>query len=90
VRLNALPLRITALSTAALLAVPAALLLVVPRKLASGLDRLMPDAALLQSFAARPTQPAPPLWQQRLGPVAAERYWRAQRRFWATTSSSSI
>ena len=81
-RLNALPLRITALSTAALLAVPAALLLVVPRKLAIGLDRLMPDAALLQSFAARPTQPAPPLWQQRLGPVAAERYWRAQRRFW--------
>ena len=42
----------------------------------------MPDAALLQSFAARPSQPPPALWQQRLGPDAAQRHWRAQRRLW--------
>jgi hypothetical protein len=77
-----LPLRVTALSTAALLLLPAALLLVVPRRLASGLDRLMPDAALLQSFPPRPAQPAPDLWQQRLGAAEAARYWRSQRRFW--------
>ncbi|MBV2350944.1 hypothetical protein KUL97_04370 [Synechococcus sp. HK05] len=80
--LRDLPLRVTALTSAALLLIPAALVLLVPRRLASGLDRLMPDAALLQSFAARPAQPAPALWQQRLGPELAERYWRAQRRLW--------
>jgi hypothetical protein len=80
--LRELPLRVTALTSAALLVIPAALVLLVPRRLASGLDRIMPDAALLQSFAARPAQPAPALWQQRLGPELAERYWRAQRRLW--------
>jgi hypothetical protein len=82
VRLKDLPLRVTALTSAVLLVVPAALVLLVPRRLASGLDRLMPDAALLQSFAARPSQPPPSLWQQRLGPDAAQRHWRAQRRLW--------
>jgi hypothetical protein len=82
VRLKDLPLRVTALTSAVLLVVPAALVLLVPRRLASGLDRLMPDAALLQSFAARPAQPPPALWQQRLGPAAAQRHWRAQRRLW--------
>ncbi len=80
--LRDLPLRVTALTSVALLVIPAALVLLVPRRLASGLDRLMPDAALLQSFAARPAQPAPALWQQRLGPELAQRYWRAQRRLW--------
>lgn len=81
-RLKDLPLRVTALTSAVLLVVPAALVLLVPRRVASGLDRLMPDAALLQSFAARPSQPPPALWQQRLGPDAAQRHWRAQRRLW--------
>ena len=81
-RLKDLPLRVTALASAVLLVVPAALVLLVPRRLASGLDRLMPDAALLQSFAARPAQPPPALWQQRLGPADAQRHWRAQRRLW--------
>lgn len=81
-RLKDLPLRVTALTTAALIVAPTALLLLLPRKLASGLDRLLPDAALLQSFAARPAQPVPALWQQRLGAVDAERYWRSQRRLW--------
>ena len=81
-RLKDLPLRVTALSSAVLLVVPAALVLLVPRRLASGLDRLMPDAALLQSFAARPAQPPPVLWQQRLGPADAQRHWKAQRRLW--------
>ncbi len=80
--LRHLPLRVTALTSAALLLIPAALVLLVPRRLASGLDRLLPDAALLQSFAARPAQPAPALWQQRLGPELAQRHWRAQRRLW--------
>jgi hypothetical protein len=82
VRLKDLPLRVTALTSAVLLVVPAALVLLVPRRLASGLDRLMPDAALLQSFAARPAQPPPVLWQQRLGPADAQRHWKAQRRLW--------
>ncbi|MBM5796196.1 MAG: hypothetical protein FJ049_08730 [Cyanobacteria bacterium M_surface_7_m2_037] len=81
-RLKALPLRVTALTSAVLLVVPAFLVLLVPRRVASGLDRLMPDAALLQSFAARPAQPPPALWLQRLGPSAAVRHWRAQRRLW--------
>ncbi|MBW0172813.1 MAG: hypothetical protein KXJ50_10750 [Vulcanococcus sp.] len=81
-RLKDLPLRVTALTSAVLLVVPAALVLLVPRRLASGLDRLMPDAALLQSFAARPAQPPPVLWQQRLGPADAQRHWKAQRRLW--------
>ena len=81
-RLKDLPLRVTALTSAVLLVVPAALVLLVPRRVASGLDRLMPDAALLQSFVARPSQPPPALWQQRLGPDAAQRHWRAQRRLW--------
>ena len=80
-RLKDVPLRITAITSALLLVIPAALVLLVPRRLASGLDRLLPDAALLQSFAARPAQPPPDLWQQRLG-SAAQGSWRAQRRLW--------
>lgn len=81
-RLKELPLRITALTTAALVVVPTALLLLLPRRPAQGLDRLLPYAALLQSFRAQPAQPPPALWQQRLGPSAALRQWRGQRRLW--------
>ena len=76
------PLRITALSTTLLLALPAGLLLLVPRRSATGLDRLLPDAALLQSFAVQPGQSVPPLWRQRLGAAEAERLWASQRRLW--------
>ena len=80
--LKGLPLKVTALTTAVAVLLPALLVLLVPRRLASGLDRLMPDAALLQSFAARPGSEPPPLWQQRLGPQQAAALWRSQRRLW--------
>ena len=76
------PLRVTALTTAALLALPGLTLLLFPRSRASGLDRLLPSAALVQSFAANPQQPPPPLWQQRLGPERARHLWVGQRRLW--------
>lgn len=81
-RLKDFPLRLTALTTAALVVLPSLCLLVFPRRAASGLDRLLVDAALLQSFAAQPAQPPPALWQQRLGPSEALRLWRNQRRLW--------
>jgi hypothetical protein len=76
------PLAFTLLTTATLLLVPALLLLSFPRRTATGLERLMPAAALLQSFAVQPAQPPPPLWVQRLGPASAGRLWAAQRRLW--------
>ena len=75
-------LRTTALLAAALVVVPAALLLLFPRRLATGLDRLLPDAALLQSFAVRPAQPLPDLWRERLGDGAGQRLWQRQRGLW--------
>lgn len=85
-RLRSVPLRLpmpaTSAVTAALVLLPALLLLSVPRRAASGLDRLIPSAALLQSFRAEPSEPAPPLWRQRLGPADAQRLWMGQRRLW--------
>ena len=76
------PLRLTLLSTGLLLVLPALLLALFPRRLAVGLDRLLPETALLQSFSARPAEPPPALWQQRLGPQQAQRLWSRQRRLW--------
>jgi len=76
------PLPLTLLSTAALVLIPAALLLAFPRRSAAGLERLLPSAALLQSFPVRTGQPPPDLWSQRLGPAAARRLWSAQRALW--------
>ena len=81
-RRQAEPLRHTLIALALLLALPALLLALLPRRLATGLDRLQADAALLQSFAARPGDPPPPLWLDRLGPQPAQRYWAQQRRLW--------
>ena len=77
-----LPLRATSLLTAALLLAPAAGLLLLPRPQAEGLERLLPQASLLQSFPAAPQRPVPLLWQERLGARAAERLWREQRGVW--------
>lgn len=77
-----LPLAITLTGTIGLLLVPAALLLLTPRRSASGLERLMPVAALLQSFPVQRGVAAPALWRQRLGAAPAERAWSAQRRLW--------
>ena len=77
-----LPLPITGLSIAALLAIPAVLLVAFPRRSATGLERLIPSAALLQSFPAQPLAAPPGLWRQRLGPALAARLWPQQRRLW--------
>jgi hypothetical protein len=77
-----LPLRCTVLATAALLALPTFVLVRLPRPRAEGLGRLLPYAALLQSFPAGPERGAPQLWQQRLPGPLAERFWRQQRQLW--------
>lgn len=77
-----LRLPITLASTALLLVLPAWLLLQHPRRSATGLERLLPTAALLQSFPALPAEAPPPLWRERLGPVLAGRLWPAQRHLW--------
>lgn len=65
-----------------LILVPALLLLRWSRPRAVGLEQLMGSASLLQSFAATPERPLPPLWRQRLGAVQGLRHWQAQRRVW--------
>jgi len=77
-----LPLRFTLLVTAALLAAPSAVLLRLPRPRAEGLGRLLPHAALLQSFPAAPERDVPQLWQQRLPSPLADQFWRQQRQNW--------
>lgn len=76
------PLRNTLAALLLLLALPALLLGLFPRRLATGLDRLQAEAALLQSFTARPGDPPPPLWLERLGPQRAQALWARQRRLW--------
>ncbi|MDP4948098.1 MAG: hypothetical protein NWQ62_07435, partial [Cyanobium sp. MAG_102] len=75
-------LRWTLTLTVLLLLLPAGLLLRSPRPRAEGLERLLGQAALLQSFPAAPERPVPALWSQRLGAAQARRIWRQQRRFW--------
>ena len=76
------PLPLTLLTTAALVLIPAALLITFPRRSASGFERLLPLASLLQSFPAEPTETPPPLWKQRLGSAGAARLWASQRHLW--------
>jgi hypothetical protein len=76
------PLRTTLIAAGLTVALPALLLGLFPRRLATGLDRLQADAALLQSFSARPGDPPPPLWLERLGPQRAQELWMRQRRLW--------
>ena len=75
-------LRWTAALTALLVLLPAGLLLRWPRPRAQGLERLLGEAALLQSFPASPQRPVPALWSQRLGPALARNVWQQQRRVW--------
>jgi hypothetical protein len=81
-RLPRLRLRVTALTTAVLLAAPALVLLRMPRPRAEGLGRLLPHAGLLQSFPSAPERQPPPLWQQRLDAPTAQLLWRQQRQLW--------
>jgi hypothetical protein len=75
-------LPVTAATAALLVLVPALVLWRLPRPQARGLERLMPQMALLQSLPAPPGRPAPALWRQRLGAPLAERLWRQQRSLW--------
>lgn len=77
-----LRLRATSLAAGLLVLGPALLLWQWPRPQAQGLERLVPQMALLQSLPAAPTRPVPQLWQQRLGLPLARRLWRQQRRLW--------
>jgi len=67
---------------ALLLLAPAVALFRLPRPQAEGLDQLMDTASLLQSFAASPQRPTPPLWVERMGKPLADRLWKQQRRPW--------
>lgn len=80
--LKRLPLPVSTAVSAVLVLLPALLLLCNPRRAASGLERLIPAATLLQSFRAEPAEQPPLLWRQRLGPADAQRLWLAQRRLW--------
>lgn len=81
-RISPIPLGATLLTTAALLVVPTLLLLRLPRPQAIGLEKLMANVSLLQSFAAHPDRPAPEVWRTRFGPAAGDRLWRTQTRTW--------
>ena len=76
------PLPITTAVIALLLFGPAVALFRLPRPQAEGLDQLMDTASLLQSFAASPQRPTPPLWLERMGKPLADRLWKQQRRPW--------
>lgn len=65
-----------------LLLLPALQLQRFPRSNAAGLERLVPVAALIQSFAAAPARPVPALWQERLSQPLAARLWARQQGQW--------
>ncbi|MFM7314767.1 MAG: hypothetical protein ACKO0M_16665 [Cyanobium sp.] len=76
----ALPL--TSLVLLLLVTLPALQLLRLPRPRAVGLEQLLSEVSLLQSFPPTPERPVPALWRERLGPVQAEALWRRQRGPW--------
>lgn len=76
------PLRCTLLATVALLVLPLWALSRLPRPRAEGLGRLLPHAALLQSFPASAQRQPPQLWQQRLPAASARALWQQQRQLW--------
>jgi hypothetical protein len=81
-QLPRLPLALTLGTTLLLLLGPALLLRQMPRPQALGLEKLMANVSLLQSFGPNPERPVPELWRRRLGAPLAERLWRLQTRTW--------
>jgi len=76
------PLPITGSVLLLLLLLPAVLLQRWPRPRAVGLEQLLANVSLLQSFPPSPDHPLPPLWRQRLGTPLAATLWRQQRGPW--------
>jgi hypothetical protein len=81
-KLPRLPLACTLLTTLVMLLVPSLLLARLPRPQAIGLEKLMAQVSLLQSFRASPDRPVPEVWRQRFGVPMAEKLWRLQTRTW--------
>lgn len=81
-RLGRPPLPLTSLVLLVLLLLPALQLVRMPRPRAVGLEQLLGDSSLLQSFPATPERPVPALWSERLGVPLAESLWRRQRGPW--------
>ena len=77
-----LELRATAGAIAALVLLPGLALLIAPRPRAQGLERLLSQVSLIQSFPSQGRLGAPPLWQQRLGPSLAGQVWNRQNLWW--------
>ncbi len=80
--MRGLRLRFTLLTASLLVLAPALLLWRLPRPQATGLERLLPQMALLQSLPAVHSRPVPRFWRQRLGDPLAQRLWGQQRRLW--------
>lgn len=81
-RLSRPPLPLTSLVLLLLLVLPGMQLLRMPRPRAVGLEQLLAEASLLQSFPPTPDRPVPALWRERLGAAQAESLWRRQRGPW--------
>jgi hypothetical protein len=81
-RLRRPPLPLTSLALLLLLLLPALQLWRLPRPRAVGLEQLLGQASLLQSFPPTPERPVPALWRERLGAAQAESLWRRQRGPW--------
>lgn len=77
-----LPLPLTSAGLLLLLVLPALLLQRMPRPRAVGLEQLLTNVSLLQSFPPTPDRPVPLLWRQRLGAPLAAALWRQQRGPW--------
>lgn len=76
------PLPLTSLTLLLLLLLPALQLLRMPRPRAVGLEQLLGESSLLQSFPPTPERPVPALWRERLGGALADSLWRRQRGLW--------
>lgn len=76
-----LPLPLTTVVLTLLVLVPGLLLWRQPRPRAVGLEQLLQQVSLLQSFPPSPERPVPALWRERLGAMA-EPVWRRQRGPW--------
>lgn len=81
-RLGRPPLPLTSLTLLLLLLLPSLQLLRQPRPRAVGLEQLLGESSLLQSFPPTPDRPVPALWRERLGAAQAESLWRRQRGPW--------